>query len=259
MTVISFASWRIGLNCVTDAWRELACSRFADFLDNGPVTHHLQYDVTPMPELGPLELHEARLQTLRVVSEGSSLNFEGDYFLAKYEPSIQKISIQGPLATYPVDLVMLAVWQHEHPQSLVFHASGLKDGDRGLLCTGSSGAGKSTISKLFADCALSDEFVAINLESSQPTVSALPIWTGNSGNAPLAAIFCLRHGKKNYRTRLDRRQALAALRGQVIWPLHSHAATERGLTALSELVHRIPVYDLAFTPDPTVWNTLTKI
>ena len=78
------------------------------------------------------------------------------------------------------------------------HGALLSDGDRGLLCCGVSGSGKSTIAALFPEAALCDEMVRLAVGSGVE-VRSLPFWQARPGSVTLGAVFILEHGAVNRR------------------------------------------------------------
>ena len=140
---------------------------------------------------------------------------------------------------------------------LVAHAAVLLDGERGFLCCGQSGTGKSTICRLAGSRGGSDELGAVRRIDGAWTVSTLPFWNARAGAARLDGIFLIRHAPGNERRRLSPAAALPALGRHLLWPEDVPEAAQRTVDLLADLVGRVPVWDLGFAPTAAVLDLIT--
>lgn len=172
-----------------------------------------------------------------------------------------RIEITGPLATYPLDAALIAQWALAGRDAVVVHGALLADGDRGWLCTGPSGVGKTTLAALLPEHARCDELVGLRRETRaefpELVAYSLPFWRGRPSRVVLDGVHFLRHEREHRRRPLSPARAFARLRTQVLWP-NGPAATLAGafrtVTALAEL----PCHVLGFRPDRGVWHHVRR-
>lgn len=139
---------------------------------------------------------------------------------------------------------------------LMVHGALLSDGERGLMCCGVSGSGKSTIAALFPEAALCDEMV--RLAGGRTTEArSLPFWRARPGTVPLGAIFVLEHGAGHCRTQVDVSEAMKEMRRHVYWPVEHSALMVESFKTLTDVCRGTPVFRLAFRPEQSVWKTMT--
>jgi len=137
------------------------------------------------------------------------------------------------------------------------HACGVIYNGNGLLFTGTSGSGKSTIAKLWQGLegvkVVNDDRVIIRLIDEKFWLYGTP-WHGQGGMAlpdaaPLEKVFILKHGKKNEIQRLDIINATTALLVRSFAPLWDRDAMDFSLGLLGKLSGALPCYELDFVPD----------
>jgi len=139
-----------------------------------------------------------------------------------------------------------------------FHSCGLaaKDG-RGYLFVGHSGAGKSTIGKLWVSQRnariLSDDRVIVTKQNSAYRIGGTP-WHGEAGlacnaSAQLTTIFLIQHGRANDLVRVNPAQASAELFARSFVPWYRPECLGFSLAFMQEIVAAIPIYILRFVPD----------
>jgi hypothetical protein len=158
---------------------------------------------------------------------------------------------------YPLDEVLM-VHLLAQGRGVEVHGSGiiLPDG-RGLLFAGQSGAGKTTLSKLWLAepgvKILSDERIIVRKEADGMWMYGTP-WHGdgyiaNQGRAPLRRVFFLRHGANNALVNLPRSEAVARLFSCGFAPFHDAPGLDFTLRFLDDLSRLCPCEELRFLPD----------
>ena len=257
-----FGGIPVALTSASADWSDLLRPRYEPFACDRPPRYRIAYSVDdprpPSPEL----LHDARQRPVEVHRQGSRLTVDGAAFRIELDRETGSGKMSGPLATYPIDFLVQTLWYELVTDGLIFHAAALADDRRGWLLCGPSGAGKSTLAGLFPERALCDELAGVRAGSGcaggAPAVTALPFWSGRRGTEPLAGIYLLRHDRRNHRRRLDARTACERLRRQVVWPASDETALRRAFAAFFDLLERVPVWELGFRPETTVWSVIAQ-
>ena len=161
---------------------------------------------------------------------------------------------------YPLD-ELLVVGLLAQGRGVEIHGCGLVDCDgRGYLFAGSSGAGKTTMARLWQEQAgvriLSDDRIIVRQVCGRLWMYGTP-WHGdaelaeNTGH-PLESIFLLGRGREN--AVIEQRPPLAAARlfSCSFPPFYLRDGLEFTLGFLGQAVNTVPVYELRFVPDPGV-------
>ena len=167
---------------------------------------------------------------------------------------------------YPLDeLVMIHLLSQG--KGVEIHGCGVLDSTgRAYLFVGQSGAGKSTMARLWVNQAdvslLSDERVVLRTDRNPIAVYGTP-WQGDAQLASpqrgdLAAVFFLNRGATHAVTPTGGSQAAARLFSCSFLPFHSAEAVDRTMTAVEQVTRDTPCYDLWFAPDPSVIEVLKR-
>jgi hypothetical protein len=159
---------------------------------------------------------------------------------------------------YPLDeLLMLNLLAAGRGAEL--HSCGVRDASgRGYLFIGQSGAGKTTMARLWGTVPgasiLSDDRIILRQHNGERFWMYGTPWHGeaqlaSTERAPLAAIFFLRHGLRNELLSLGRAESAARL-FSCSFPTFYHADGLAFTLAFYEKVaSAVPCYELSFTPD----------
>jgi hypothetical protein len=158
---------------------------------------------------------------------------------------------------YPLDEVFM-VHLLSRGLGVEIHASGVVAPDgRGFLFAGASGAGKTTLSRLWQDepgvTILSDERIILRGDADGVWMYGTP-WHGEGyiahpGRARLARVFLLEHGARNERRALPVTAAIARLFACGFTPFHDPDGLDFSLRLLGDVVRSCPCEALAFVPD----------
>jgi hypothetical protein len=171
---------------------------------------------------------------------------------------------------YPVDQLLLM----NHLAKLggiIVHSAGAVLGGEAVVFAGTSGAGKSTISRLFMAAGLggsllSDDRVIIRTSVGQDTGHGTTAWgtpwPGDAGvarnaAAPLAAVLFLVKSDITELRALSVDTAAKRLMPVVTCPWYDTTRLPHVLDACSRVVERTPCYDLLFRPDAEVVELVT--
>jgi len=159
--------------------------------------------------------------------------------------------------TEVLDGVLRTILPSAIAPDLLVHGALLRDEERGFLCCGVSGAGKSTMASLFPEEALCDELVRLCVAQNGIEARSLPFWRARPDMVPLVAIYIIEHGVENRRTPLSFSKAIQELRRHIYWPVISSDMMAQSFGRLTDLCEQTPVLRLAFRPETSVWDTIT--
>lgn len=208
------------------------------------------------PSAGVRPGHEAPEISIR--RSGVLIGITGDDFNASVDLATGLVHATGPLSLAPIDTVLRAALPELIDDALLLHCCVLTGDDGAWVCSGPSGAGKSTLLSLLPDRAVGDELAVLHRHRGAPYVR--PLWTSGDHRGPLAVdrIFLLGHGGHHSRRKADPRDAFRRLARETNWPVTGAGATRRTFMLLGWLIERTPVWDLRFTPEPGVLETLRR-
>lgn len=162
----------------------------------------------------------------------------------------------GMIELLPVPLVY-ALAGH---RALLLHSCAVAYRDSGLLFTGVSGRGKSTLAGLWRrwgddrSFVIDDEHLIVRYYQDVARLYGAP-WLRSGiqsrfGDVPLKAIFFLAHGAQNRCRALSSAEALARLMSQVFLPMWSKEQMDQTLETSAQLVRDARSFELEFLPRP---------
>ena len=143
----------------------------------------------------------------------------------------------------------------------IVHAAGLVLGKGGaLLCVGNSGAGKSTISRLWSakydkKKVFNDDRVIVRMRKNRCYLYGTP-WLGDIGiegyrpvneGKGLSGVFLLRHSLRNHATKISVNDALPVVLSNSMVPYSDERQVLRCLMFWEDLFRKIPSYRFGFT------------
>lgn len=143
-----------------------------------------------------------------------------------------------------------------HFRAGVVHACGIVEDGGGYIFAGRSGAGKTTLARLWrrhGALLLNDDRVILRERDGRVFLASTP-WHGeeaevNDAMVPLRAIVHLRHASENDLRRLEVPEALTALLATTVAPFYSPEGLRRLVDLWADVAEAIPSYALSFTPD----------
>jgi hypothetical protein len=161
---------------------------------------------------------------------------------------------------YPLD-ELLMIHLLSGGKGVQVHACAVIDSlGNGLLFAGQSGAGKTTLAKLWRQegevVILNDDRIILRHTGGTLWMYGTP-WHGEAGFAhparvPLRRIYFLRHGQKNEIVSLQPAEAVGRLFAHSFPPFYSLAGLDFTLGFFEEVVTAVPCDDLRFLPDQRV-------
>jgi hypothetical protein len=165
---------------------------------------------------------------------------------------------------YPLEAVIRTAMMARLPLlgGLPLHAAGVVALGRGVVFFGPSGAGKTTVASTSPHPVLSDELVAVNPARPFDLVRS-GFWgegraSGLGGPAPLALLVDLAKGPAFGLTRLRPAEAAGRVLASAPVPL-APPLWSRALAVAAELVRRVPVYRMEWSPAEPPWERLAEV
>jgi hypothetical protein len=145
---------------------------------------------------------------------------------------------------------------------LFLHSCAVALNGTGILFSGVSGSGKSTMANLWrrfgppASEVVDDEHILARHTAGSTLLYGAP-WTrgphaASFSRTPLKAVFFLAHGEQNKCIRMTAAEAFAQLLSQVFLPLWSREQVELTVQTCADLLQEVDCYHLEFVPRPEV-------
>lgn len=187
----------------------------------------------------------------------------GEIYFAPIDPAS---SITPNPLNYPMDeLLMVNILAMG--KGVLLHSNCINDRGCGMLFTGTSGAGKSTMAEIWKGKEgvniLTDERVIIRRENGNFFAYGTP-WHGTAmihspDRADLKKIFFIKHGKENSAKLLDKMDATSRFLVRAFPTYWNQKGMEFTLELASKVIENIPCYELAFKPDESIIEFVRNI
>jgi len=171
---------------------------------------------------------------------------------SKLSPDNQISALKYPLG--PIVMLYMTL----NSDAVLMHASCAYDGKSARLFSGFSGAGKSTISQLWAasgNSIINDDRIIIRKQQNGYFVHNTPMYYKDMPKkAPLSSIYLISHFPENKAKRITGALAISKVMAFCIQNNFDRQFIQSRLNFFSELCLQIPVYELGFVPDESVVN-----
>ncbi len=163
---------------------------------------------------------------------------------------------------HPLGSLMLFYMMQQY-NSLLIHASGVLDGDKGYLFTGVSGIGKSTMASIWENngaTIINDDRLVIEVGKQDAYIhnNPMPYYSQKPISGKLNAIFLLKQRPENYIKKLSGATAYSRLLGNFIQQLYDKEIAAKHLYIIEQLLKKIKVYEVGFKPDNDIVDLIRK-
>ncbi len=162
-----------------------------------------------------------------------------------------------PALAYPgMEVLYIDLLAQE--RGVLLHACAIDRGGTGIAFVGKSGAGKSTMARLWMErgvgSVLCDDRIIARKSDQAFTIYGTP-WHGDiaavsSASVPLERLYFLRHASANRVTQLGPAESVSRLMGCVFAPWWDREGMAFTLSFLEDLVRTVPCFELGFLPQP---------
>ena len=233
--------------------------RYRGFVNNARACH-CNFEIET---ISPRVLKAER--DLSVHCSGDNWVLERGDFYAIWFPSIKTGRVHQTRNPYSTDSVLriLHSLMLASEGGFLLHASSAVLNQKGFLFSGVSGAGKTTIAKLAPVDALllTDEISYLRNTADGYWAYGTP-FTGELGrngeniSAPIAAVFLLTKGPHNELRDVSKADAIRRLRRNVLFVTKDSTLVEAVFETVADFVNRVPVNELMFAPEPSVWKLI---
>ena len=172
----------------------------------------------------------------------------------------------GPALYHPLDAVLVNHILVHRKEGITLHAAGVDYRGRGLLFVGFSGAGKSTMARLWRGVPearlLCDDRIIVRRRDSRFWMYSTP-WhsreaTVNNIAMPVDSVFVIRHGTRNEARLLSPGIAAAQLMARSFLPFWDAETSASVMRFASDLATTVTCYDLGFLPDKSIVHYLQE-
>jgi hypothetical protein len=166
---------------------------------------------------------------------------------------------------YPLD-ELLVISLLGQGRGVEVHGCGIADGSSGHLFVGQSGAGKTTIARLWQAepdvVVLSDDRVVLRSDEDGLWMYGTP-WHGEEplaspGRVRLAGVYFLKHHERHEMASVARVDAVTRFFAASFPPFHDAHALEFTLAFIDAVVARTPCVELRFAPNATVLDLVRR-
>jgi len=186
-------------------------------------------------------------QTIDEVQQIAYLNNDFDSWEIHSTDSVALKYPMGPILMHYLTLKTDAV---------LMHASCAYDGKKGRMFSGFSGAGKSTMSKIWADAGsviINDDRLIIRKLEKEFFVYNTPMYyVDQSKKAPLDAIYLIRHASRNSIQKLQGAYAVSRIMAFCIQNNFDSSFISKRINLFTEICSQASIFDLGVVPTPEI-------
>lgn len=145
-------------------------------------------------------------------------------------------------------------------RGIIIHGCGIKQGERGVIFVGESGAGKTTLAKIWDRASdvevLSDDRTLVRKQGDHFVMYGTP-WHGEGkfgspNRVKLDQIFFIKHSKENSISKINKTHSVEQFLKCSFPPLWDVQGMEYSMDVFCDLAAAVPCRELSFKPDAGV-------
>jgi hypothetical protein len=202
---------------------------------------------------------------VEVTKTNNQILFQRADYLIKVNPEYNSatIYVNDELALKHALMNLYSSFIVYHNWGLLIHSSCVIEDEKAHIFAGQSGAGKSTAAKLsFPRSLLSDEATLVKIAQEEVSAFNSPFRSEIEAapfkeNVPLESVQILYQALQNKRVKMKKPDALIQLMDKVFfWP-HSQEETKTIMKLITQLVKKVPAYELHFQKNNTFWELIS--
>ena len=256
VVVVEIGGTPIRLSTDSASFLRLVQDRYRGFLSSDP---HRGVDLAV--SLSPV--NNLAIDDIRVARDSGIWSAERADFRFDWNSGSRSGRLEVALNAYSVDaaLRILHTLLLAEAGGFLLHAASAVRNGRAFLFFGPSGAGKTTVARLAVSDAtlLTDEISYVRRDGESYSAYGTPFTgelakPGENISAPIAALYHLVKAPTNRLTLMKEADAARALLESVLFFAEDADLVKLVFKSVCDLVCQLPVYQLEFVPDKSVWD-----
>ncbi len=207
-------------------------------------------------------IHINFFEDAQLLEAFSLIDFEHNTIVTTLIPREPEEIISIDPLFHPLGSLIMVVLAN-HTGGLLIHASGVNDNNRGLLFTGVSGIGKSTMAGLWERAGatvINDDRLWLHKMAGVWYIFNTPMmqYAQEPAMAPLNGIFLLKQAPKNGLKKISGVSAAMRFMANGIQHFYDKAMTAQHLERVLDITAQVPIYDCGFKPDGEIVGEIKR-
>jgi hypothetical protein len=255
--VVEIGGIPVSLSTTSENFYDLLCHRYSGFLSSSRAEYELDFKLT---EPGTVSDDDVRVRR-----EGRLWRIERGDFLAEWDPSSGRGSVEQTANPYSLDSVLRILHSLilAAKGGFLLHAASAVCEGRAYLFSGISGAGKTTVTRLAPSdiTLLTDEISYVRPGADGYRAFGTPFAgelakSGENCSASVAAVFFLEKGPANRVDEISQAEAIRRLMRNLLFFADDRELAEKLFATACDFVSAVPIRRLTFYPDSRVWEAI---